>query len=310
MAERTQPYRTDFHSSEDVASRAPRQKVKKKRFLSLFLWGLVFVLLSCAGIVWFIAQTENATADLSVLRPEVGPFKVKPVDASGMDITTSNTTVLGMLEGKTETAEETEVLALQGNQPELPPVTTKHDGSEPQALGVEPNSSKGETKLVPTKNPSLSIQTITAERLPQEGGSVITLDNKINRGLSTDNTQNGEAKTESISTPLSRPKGPNRVPSQQVIKPDISNSVSFMVQLAAFRDREKAETAAALLTGKHEKRLMQLTLGVMQVVADNSTMFWRVITEPLPAPDARSICDNLKRAGQDCILRKVKPARP
>ena len=310
MAKQTEPYETDFHLSDDAAMRVPRKKVKKKRFLFLFLWSLVFVLLSGAGIVWFIAQTEDTTGDLSVLRPEVGPFKVKPVDAGGMDITTSNTTVLGMLEGKTETAEGTEVLALQGDQPELPPVTTKPDKAKPQALGIQPNASKAETKPTPAEKSSLSVQKIKAERLPQEGGSVKTSDTKPDKVPSSHNAQNVEAKTASISTPLSRPKVQNRILPKQVIKPEKSNPVLFMVQLAAFRDREKAETAAALLTAKHEKRLMQLTLGVMQVVAANSTMFWRVITEPLPARDARSICDNLKRAGQDCILRKVQPARP
>ena len=310
MAEPTKPYETDFHSSDVAPMRVPRQKVKKKGILSLFLWVLVFVFLSGAGIVWFIAQTEDATGDLMVLRPEVGPFKVKPVDAGGMDISTSNTTVLEMLEGKTETAEETEVLALQDNQPELPPVTTKPEKVKPQALGDQPNASKPATKLASAENKSVSVQTITAKRLPQEVGNVPTSDTQPDKALSFDTAQNDKAKTSSILTPLSRPKIQNRGLLKQVTKPDISNPVLFMVQLAAFRDREKAETAAALLTGKHEKRLLQLTLGVMQVVAANSTMFWRVITEPLPGRDARSICDNLKRAGQDCILRKVQSARP
>ena len=97
---------------------------------------------------------------------------------------------------------------------------------------------------------------------------------------------------------------------KQIIEPDLSNPDLFMVQLAAFRNREKAETASALLTEKHNQRLMGLMLGVMQVEAKNSTMFWRVITEPLPPKDARKICGDLKRSGQDCILRKATPVRP
>ena len=97
---------------------------------------------------------------------------------------------------------------------------------------------------------------------------------------------------------------------KQNFDPDLSNPDLFMVQLAAFRNREKAETASALLTEKHNKRLMGLMLGVMQVEAKNSTMFWRVITEPLPPKDARKICGDLKRSGQDCILGKATPVRP
>ena len=79
----------------------------------------------------------------------------------------------------------------------------------------------------------------------------------------------------------------------------------MMVQLAAFRDQQKAEEVAALLTEKHKSRLQGLGLGIMPIETNNSGVFWRVITEALPSEDARNLCDELKRAGQDCIFRKV-----
>lgn len=83
-----------------------------------------------------------------------------------------------------------------------------------------------------------------------------------------------------------------------------------MVQLAAFREQVKAEQAAALLSEKHKARLLSLQLGIMSVDTGSSGIFWRVITEPLPATDARNICTALKSAGQDCILRKITTGQP
>ena len=37
-------------------------------------------------------------------------------------------------------------------------------------------------------------------------------------------------------------------------------------------------------------------------------VFWRVVSEPLPRVEADRICSALKRAGQDCILRKFDRA--
>ena len=100
-------------------------------------------------------------------------------------------------------------------------------------------------------------------------------------------------------TPKKRPIKP------LVIENPVAKGPSMMVQLAAFRNQEKAEGVAALLTEKHKERLQGLTLGIMQADTGSSGIFWRVTTEPLPTEDARTLCSNMKRAGQDCIFRKV-----
>ena len=105
---------------------------------------------------------------------------------------------------------------------------------------------------------------------------------------------------EQPAAPATRPAAP------RIVKKDIvKDGPSMMVQLAAFRDQDKAQEIASLLTEKHAERLQGLTLGVMQIDTGSSGIFWRVITEALPNIDARSLCDSLKRAGQDCILRKA-----
>jgi hypothetical protein len=77
-----------------------------------------------------------------------------------------------------------------------------------------------------------------------------------------------------------------------------------MVQLAAFRKEDIAAEQAGLLLKKHEKRLQGATLGTISIDTGDNGIFWRVVSEPLPREAADTICASLKRAGQDCILRK------
>ena len=84
----------------------------------------------------------------------------------------------------------------------------------------------------------------------------------------------------------------------------------MMVQLAAFREEDKARTAAALLNEKHKARLGGYSLGVSSVTSTDGQLFWRVITDALPKQDALSVCEELKRSGQDCILRQQKERSP
>ena len=78
----------------------------------------------------------------------------------------------------------------------------------------------------------------------------------------------------------------------------------LMAQVAAFRDKEKAEFAARILSDKHKDRLNSHNFNVVEFKNSDLINWWRVTTKPIPSSEAEKICDILKRSGQDCILRK------
>ena len=334
MAEQADNMRYENASDADEDGVTPRKAKTKpaSRKLSLILWGLVLLSVCGAGFVWFGSSADQNNSDISVLRPDQGPFKVKPIESGGLEIETSNTTVLNMLDGTQPRSEGTETLALPDGQPELPPVQTTDLKETPDTpststasgVGAMPAPNQTAGAIPPATAPAAAqgeaasesktndgTQVIIAKRL-SSGSDDITGASGSDDTASEPDTKSSASVSEAseIASPVARPKLENRVIKKQIIEPDLSNPELFMVQLAAFRNREKAETASALLTEKHNQRLMGLMLGVMQVEAKNSTMFWRVITEPLPPKDARKICGDLKRSGQDCILRKATPVRP
>ena len=325
MAEQADNMRYENASYADEDGVTPRKAKTKpaSRKLSLILWGLVLLSMCGAGFVWFSSKSDQSNSDITVLRPDQGPFKVKPIEAGGLEIETSNTTVLNMLDGTQPRSGGTETLALPDGQPELPPVQTTDLKETPDtpststASGVgampAPNQTAG---AMPPATAPAAAQGETASESKTNDGTQVIIAKRLSSGsddtASEPDTKSSASVSEAseIASPVARPKLENRVIKKQIIGPDLSIPDLFMVQLAAFRNREKAETASALLTEKHNQRLMGLMLGVMQVEAKNSTMFWRVITEPLPPKDARKICGDLKRSGQDCILRKATPVRP
>ena len=334
MAEQADNMRYENASDADEDGVTPRKAKTKpaSRKLSLILWGLVLLSVCGAGFVWFGSSADQNNSDITVLRPDQGPFKVKPIEAGGLEIETSNTTVMNMLDGTQPRSEGTETLALPDGQPELPPVQTTDLKETPDTpststasgVGAMPAPNKTAGAIPPATAPAAAQGEAASESKTNDGTQVIIAkrlssgsDDIASASGSDDTTSEPDTKSSAsvseaseIASPVARPKLENRVIKKQIIEPDLSNPDLFMVQLAAFRNREKAETASALLTEKHNQRLMGLMLGVMQVEAKNSTMFWRVITEPLPPKDARKICGDLKRSGQDCILRKATPVRP
>ena len=325
MAEQADNMRYENASYADEDGVTPRKAKTKpaSRKLSLILWGLVLLSVCGAGFVWFGSSADQNNSDITVLRPDQGPFKVKPIEAGGLEIETSNTTVLNMLDGTQPRSEGTETLALPDGQPELPPVQTTDLKETPDTpststasgVGAMPAPNQTAGAIPPATAPAAAQGEAASESKTNDGTQVI-IAKRLSSGsddiASEPDTKSSASVSEAseIASPVARPKQENREIKKQIIEPDLSNPDLFMVQLAAFRNREKAETASALLTEKHNQRLMGLMLGVMQVEAKNSTMFWRVITEPLPPKDARKICGDLKRSGQDCILRKATPVRP
>ena len=154
---------------------------------------------------------------------------------------------------------------------------------------------KEEVEILSLKPDAPEMPEVQIEDAPQEVVQASDEDTSAEEAAETAKTA---AVTEEA-TPKKRPIKP------LVIENPVAKGPSMMVQLAAFRNQKKAEEVAALLTEKHKERLQGLTLGIMQADTGSSGVFWRVTTEPLPTEDARALCSNMKRAGQDCIFRKV-----
>ena len=153
---------------------------------------------------------------------------------------------------------------------------------------------------VETLHPNLS----KPEPPPIDGGKS---ENKMAKGgLLTVGVENVTSTTEVVSVDPKQQTSQQKKPKKADKKPLIekTSEPSFVIQLAAFRSAKKAEEVASLLSAKHGSRLDGIKLHPVRFDTGSNGIFFRVVSPPMSRVVAETTCINLRRAGQDCFLRK------
>ena len=278
-------------------------------WLAMSLLSLLIAAAAGAAYLFVPSLMPKTSTDIVMIRAEEGPFKTKPANPGGKIITNQDSRVMKMLGDLTPGTEEVETLLPPLGAPELPPVAVEttselqlgdnNDRETASRAGAETDTNTG-IKTAATTAEDNGTPTHLAEKDAQDSGKDV--------GVAA------PAKTEQAAKKLAKtivamPK-PVKPESKPITKPRVAadpNEPAYMVQLAAFRKENVAAEQAGLLLKKHEKRLQGATLGTIRINTGENGIFWRVVSEPLPREAADTICASLKRAGQDCILRKFTP---
>ena len=278
-------------------------------WLKLIGLGLVVVVGVGAAAIIVPPMLFEPAADVALIKAEDTPFKVKPKDPGGVEIPHTETTVMGMIDDLRQPEDATEVIRPPSAVPEMPP--TPVDESADVAMAAEPRpatpalaSDGSQTASAGSDNAAPNASTNTSTNTSPEAGTASETDAADDAGAAVDaaSSRTAAPAPEAPATaaiPQSKPKPPKRV----VVEGD---EPLYVVQLAAFRKADTAREQAGLLAGKHKGRLDGAELGTMKTDTGDDGIFWRVVTEPMARADADQVCAALKRAGQDCILRKYK----
>ena len=278
-------------------------------WLKLIGLGLVVVVGVGAAAIIVPPMLFEPAADVALIKAEDTPFKVKPKDPGGVEIPHTETTVMGMIDDLRQPEDATEVIRPPSAVPEMPP--TPVDESADVAMAAEPRpatpalaSDGSQTASAGSDNAAPNASTNTSSNTSPEAGTASETDAADDAGAAVDAASSGAAAPApeapaTAAIPQSKPKPPKRV----VVEGD---EPLYVVQLAAFRKADTAREQAGLLAGKHKGRLDGAELGTMKTDTGDDGIFWRVVTEPMARADADQVCAALKRAGQDCILRKYK----
>jgi len=307
---------------------------------------ILILLVGLAGLVsaggFLLLLGNGGSQDVPIIKAEATAYKERPEEPGGLQIDHQNSSVMTILE-KLDPADETiDRLQLPEAEPELPPVRLAENaaGQETKPPASPPAESKNQDgQSAPADK--MAVKKAADDEAPEKDAPAKDTPAKDTPAKDTPAKDTPAAKSGAVSAagqeeakagdanqpdtnqpgvtaaPAPRPAIPKqaaRSPDKTriITKPVVTdpNKPQMMVQLAAFRKQEKAEQAAAILGRDHKDRLNGSELGVMQIDAGSSGIFWRVITPALAPQDARQICDRLKRAGQDCILRRVTQTSP
>ena len=266
-------------------ARNPAER-RSPTWLKVLLFGLVAVGGLAAAAIILPPMFLTPSSEVALIKAAAGPFKEKPLDPGGAEIPHTDSTVMSMLGGLVEDDENVEILRPPADVPEMPPLPTT-DVVNP-VVADEPTPPAGdegaETQAVESDN-----QTEMAS-LEAPAASVAETEEVASEA-------DNRTQTSEMAVPKAKPAPPKRVKV-------MGDEPLYLVQLAAFRNAATAREQAGLLSGKHKLRLADVELGTMKVDAGENGIFWRVVSEPLARLDAVALCAALKRAGQECILRK------
>ena len=223
-------------------------------------------------VVWPLLSLKTPT-DVIVVKAMDGAIKVKPADPGGMTVAHQDLLVIDMLKSGVADTADLETLQPRASAPEPPPISagkTDNDAADPAPDGDLTVSSSNSGDPSATK---------AAPDAPDAG---------------SENTVAKQKKTV---------KAPSVKPAAKPAKKQSEGPV-FVIQLAAFRKDERAKEIASLLSEKHSSRLQGVQLQTMRLDTGNNGVFFRVVSAPMLRAEAENTCTKLRRAGQDCFLRK------
>jgi len=310
------------------------------KWLATGVYLTLFSAIGLAGYLYLPALLPQQNNEIVVIKGEAGPFKTKPEEPGGKIITNQDSKVMEMLGALTPEKEDVETLLPPSGGPELPPVDVKTpetaeaksediavDGDKAEGNTAETTGkSAAEAPKAKAENPATSMPTGQNDSSPTSSQASSEASSEASSDAGADNadqkTENGDITTPvakpPVKTIVATPKPTAKEKEKETGKDEPSITTkrvatepgepTYMIQLAAFRKEDIASEQAGLLLKKHETRLQGVTLGTMRIDTGDSGIFWRIVSEPLPREAADTICASLKRAGQDCILRKFTAA--
>ena len=289
-------------------------------------WGWFAILASIIAIVggttYFLLPSliSKTVTDITVVKAIDAPIKVKPLDPGGEAVDHQDLLVVDILKGGNKADDQTETLRPTSPSPEPPPVAEAETAAktilEPPLATSEDAAKAGDTamanrgedaakKLLPKAKPAPKPVTKTAADKDATGKDATEADTKT--AAKTSNKPTKPAAAKPVSAKADKDTTSKIKKRVIVIEGD---EPLYMIQLAAFRNADKATEMAKILSQKHKSRLQNVDLEKMSVDTGSNGIFYRVVSAPLPRPDADKICGLLRRSGQDCFLRKYSAPSP
>ena len=246
-----------------------KQSHKSKLIWLVFL-GIIIGLGAIGGVAIWPQLSLKTPADVIIVKAVDGPIKVKPLAPGGTTVAHQDLLVIDMLKNGVANTDEVETLHPVLSSPEPPPI----DVGKPENSNDQASSQIGNMAA--------------ADKVPASA------------------SETDYASTPSVKTPETDNKKPKPKPEKTIAQASAKqgDGPAFVIQLAAFRSAEKAEVIANLLSEKHSSRLESIKLQTMRLDNGANGIFFRVVSPPLPRSLAETACAKLRRAGQDCFLRK------
>ena len=255
------------------------------------------IVISAGTATYFLLPYFLPAADrnVAIIKADPGPFKIQPADKGGKAVDHQDLMVVDILKGETTRQKQAETLRPGAASP------------EPPGLAVDVPDDKANTA---PPNPGDKIATAVEKQddKTKSGASAVDAASKTPPSAAKPSLQPVVAPSSVPATkPVAAPKPASGITKRIVVIE--GDAPLYLIQLAAFRDQNRALEITGILGEKHKKRLRSWQLETMRVDTGTNGVFHRVVSEPMPRDAADELCATLRRAGQDCFLRKYLPPK-
>ncbi|MGB1998182.1 MAG: SPOR domain-containing protein [Candidatus Puniceispirillaceae bacterium] len=283
-------------------------------------WGwfafLATIIAIVGGTTYFLLPSliSKTVSDIIVVKAIDTPIKVKPLDPGGEAVDHQDLLVVDILKGGKKADGQTETLRPTSPSPEPPPVaeaeTAATTNSKKTPVATTEDRSKIDNKATANSGDE-AVKKYLPKAEPTPKPLAKAADDKEVAGK---DVTGAETKTTTSAEPTKPTAAKAEKDTASKIKKRVivieGDEPLYMFQLAAFRNAEKATEMARILSQKHKSRLQDVDLETMPVDTGSNGIFYRIVSAPLPRPDADKICGVLRRSGQDCFLRKYSAPSP
>ena len=295
-------------------------------------WGWFAILASIIAIVggttYFLLPSliSKTVTDITVVKAIDAPIKIKPLDPGGEVVDHQDLLVVDILKGGNKADDQTETLRPTSPNPEPPPIakpeTTAKAVLEKPIATIE-DRSKTDDKATANSGDEAAKKPLPKAKAAPKPATQTLPKAAAGKDATIEDTTGAETKTATSAKVSPKPTKPAAAkPAATKFDKDTASKIKkqvivieggeplYMIQLAAFRNAEKATEIAKILSQKHKSRLQGVNLETMSVDTGSNGIFYRIVSARLPRTDADKICGVLRRSGQDCFLRKYSAPSP
>ncbi len=301
--------------ADDGMEQRPR---RRGRFLLL----LALALIAVAGGAWgwtvygkrlaAMFAAPGAGGGIPVVRADPAPTKVRPSDPGGMDVPDRDKLVYERLQGEAG-EKRVERLLPAPETPMVPPRAAQRPAPEAtQTLPRVPTEAQVRAAVKPAP-PPLAREPAALDREPVGSTEPAPEDSPPSSAETAPEAPTPEIIAEAKPEPKPESKSePARAPAAQASAASTTSAAAsapsgYLIQIAAVREPERAESEWSRLQRQHADALRGLKLFVVRADLGDKGVFWRLRAGPFADEGAaKNRCAELAKRKVGCMVVKAQ----
>lgn len=287
---------------------------KSARVRMLVTIGLGLLALMAMGIAirhFLFGESPRANQiSVPVIRAEDKPIKVKPQDKGGMEVPNQDKLIYDQMAAKAP-SQQPERLLPPPEQPQAPPSSLAPaltpPGAAPAAKPVpSADQASAQSALPPPLPPptaapapvgAASITAPSAPLMPKSAPSPVAPTTRpVKQAVKPDAKPVKPAAAQPSPAPAPVAAAPAPAPA--------AHGGGWVVQLGAVKGEAEAKAEWARLKSLHKEQLSDLSSDIERVDLGAKGIFWRIRGGPIDEAQARTLCAQLTKIGQGCLVAR------